>query len=267
MFWGAGQDAMDSSKKSVGAKCFLPGVAESRDQNTSELRHHNTISDRAHHTLKPHKENPPPHTTSIIHNPPKNNLSFSAPELTKHETHFKMFRFTTRFLLNRQLPIVRYLTMTTPRPGIPNNSKTRVEFSPHKELLSKDKEPVSVHQAASPSNAGSDEINFEPTDSSIKQHVYRLEDKPSEFAQAIRRIDGNIRTIKWQYGILLTAVCGTGGALLYWLIKGELSKSPKSSDVEKMVKKAAKNQGLKIAAEQSQAASKVPKAQMVAKTV
>ncbi|PUU78790.1 hypothetical protein B9Z19DRAFT_1064750 [Tuber borchii] len=178
-----------------------------------------------------------------------------------------MFRFTTRLPLKGQIPIARYLTITTPKPGIPNNSQPSGELSSHRELSSKDKVPVSVHQAASLSNAGSDKINFEQTDDSLEDRVYRLEDKASEFAQALGRIDGNIGTIKWQNGILLTAVCGTGGALLYWFIKGELTKSPKPGDLEKMVKKAVKHQRLKIAAEQSQTAVKVPKAQMVAKTV
>ncbi|PUU78786.1 Piwi domain-domain-containing protein [Tuber borchii] len=73
--------------------------------------------------------------------------------------------------------------MTTPRPGISNISKTSVEFCSPKELLSKDKEPVSVDQTAISSNVGFDKINFVLADSSIQQHVYRLEDKASEFVQ------------------------------------------------------------------------------------
>ncbi|PUU78804.1 hypothetical protein B9Z19DRAFT_1064759 [Tuber borchii] len=181
-----------------------------------------------------------------------------------------MFRFTTRFTINRQLSIARYRTMTTPRPSIPNNSKKSVEFSSPKELLSKDKEPVSVDQGPSTYNAGSDEIKFVPltlqTDSSIGQSVYRL-GKASELTQAIGRINGNIRTIQWQNGILLMAACGTGGALLYWVIKGELAKGPKPGDVEKMINKGAKHQALKLVAEQAEAASKVTKTQAVGKTV
>ncbi|PUU78805.1 ribonuclease H-like domain-containing protein [Tuber borchii] len=55
--------------------------------------------------------------------------------------------------------------------------------------------------------------------------------------------------------------------LLYWFIKGELSKSPKPGDVEKMIQNAAKNQSLKLGAEQAQATSKVTKAKTVVKTV
>ncbi|PUU78798.1 hypothetical protein B9Z19DRAFT_1126052 [Tuber borchii] len=90
-----------------------------------------------------------------------------------------MFRFVTQFPLNRQPPIARYLTMTTPRPGIPNISKTSVKFGLLKKLLFKGKEPVSVDQAASLPTAWSDKIK---TYSSVERHLYRLEDIASQFA-------------------------------------------------------------------------------------
>ncbi|PUU78800.1 hypothetical protein B9Z19DRAFT_1126054 [Tuber borchii] len=134
---------------------------------------------------------------------------------------------------------------------------TSKEFSSLNGLLLTDKK--SVEEAVSPAHSGCDQVKFVQTDSRITQRIFRLENKTSEFAQAIGRIDGNIRTIQWQNGILLTAVCGTGGALLYWFMKGELSKKPKPGDVEKMIKNAAKRQALKLQAEQAQAASKVVK--------
>ncbi|PUU78802.1 hypothetical protein B9Z19DRAFT_1141167 [Tuber borchii] len=161
-----------------------------------------------------------------------------------------MFRFVTQFPLNRQPPIARYLTMTTPRPGIPNISKTSVKFGLLKKLLFKGKEPVSVDQAATPPKTQSDKLK---TYSGVEGRVYRMEDKVSEFAQAIKQFDGGVAAIMLQNGVLLATMVGAGGVrftiqLLGWFIKEQLSGNPTPEEVERMIMKATKNQGLKITA-------------------